>query len=53
MRRHSRSILLVCGFVILLGSLRARQAPSSALAASSLWRVTATRELKGITRASA
>jgi hypothetical protein len=44
--------LLACGVVILLGSLRAQQAPSSALAASSLWRVTATRELKGITRLS-
>jgi len=52
MRRRSQSVLLGCGVVILLASLSAQQAPSSALAASSLWRVTTTRELKGITRLS-
>jgi hypothetical protein len=37
---------------MLLVGLEAQQSPPSALAASSLWRVTTTRELKGISRVS-
>ena len=57
MRGRNRSVLLACGViacavVTVLAGVTAQQAPSSALSASSLWRVTTTKELKGITRLS-
>jgi hypothetical protein len=52
MRTHSWNLALLCGVVALLGTLRAQQAPSSSLSPSSVWRVTTTKELKGITRVS-